>query len=125
MDRAAVERWVADYELLWRTPGVGGLAGLFRPDAVYRPSPWAEPLEGLDAIAEFWDAERVSSDEEFAMSSELVAVDEATAVVRVSVRYGVPETSRWRDLWVIRFATDGRCMSFEEWPVAPGQPDGH
>jgi len=31
----------------------------------------------------------------------------------------------WRDLWVLRFAADGRCSSFEEWPFAPGQPDGH
>ncbi|WP_327035397.1 hypothetical protein [Micromonospora ureilytica] len=35
----------------------------------------------------------------------------------------------YRDLWVMRFADDGRCRSFEEWPFWPGQqppdsPDG-
>jgi ketosteroid isomerase-like protein len=119
MDRAAVERWVAGYEQLWRTPGTERLAQLFRPDASYRPSPWAQPIDGLDAIARFWDAERDSADEEFTMSSDVVALEEGTAVVRVSVTYGGPPgSSRWRDLWVLRFAADGRCTAFEEWPFA-------
>ena len=125
MDRAVAEKWVADYERLWRTPGVDHLEQLFLPDAAYRPSPWADPVEGLDAIAEFWDAERDSADEDFTMASDVVAVDGATAVVRVQVGYGHPVSSRWRDLWVIRFGEDGRCASFEEWPFAPSQPDGH
>ena len=125
MDRTAVEKWVADYERIWRTPGTGLLAELFEPAASYLPSPWAQPLEGLDAIGRFWEAERVSPDEEFTMSSEVVAVDERTAVVRVFVKYGAAGTRSWRDLWVLRFAVDGRCSWFEEWPFAPGQPDGH
>lgn len=125
MDRRAVEHWVERYERLWRTPGTGALADLFRPDATYLPSPWARPVTGLDGIAQFWDAERDSADEEFRMSADVVAVDGERAVVRVSVDYDRPDGGRWRDLWVMRFAEDGRCASFEEWPFAPGQPDGH
>ncbi len=125
MDRRAVEEWVAGYERLWRTQGTDGLADLFRPDATYLPSPWARPITGLDEIAQFWDAERDSSDEEFSMSGDVVAVEGETAVVRVSVDYDRPDGGRWRDLWVIRLAEDGRCFSFEEWPFAPDQPDGH
>jgi len=125
MDRRAVEQWVAGYERLWRTPGTDELVDLFLPDATYLPSPWAQPIEGLDEIAQFWDAERDDADEEFTMSSDVVAVDGGTAVVRVFVEYGAPRNRRWRDLWVLRFAGDGRCSSFEEWPFAPGQPDGH
>jgi ketosteroid isomerase-like protein len=125
MDRGAVEQWVAGYQRLWRTAGTNGLADLFLPDATYRPSPWAPPMEGLEEIASFWDAERDRADEEFAMSSEVVAVDGDTAVVRVAVEYGAPANQRWRDLWVVRFGRDGRCSSFEEWPFASGQPDGH
>lgn len=125
MDRSAVEKWVADYERVWRAPGTGLLAELFVPDAAYLPSPWAQPVKGLDAIAQFWEAERVSPDEEFTMSSEVVALDGATAVVRVVVQYGALRVKPWRDLWVIRFAGDGRCSRFEEWPFAPDQSDGH
>lgn len=125
MERTAVERWVADYERLWRAPGTGRLGELFAPDATYLASPWAQPVEGLDAISGFWEAERDGADEEFTMSSAVVAVDGDTAVVRVSVEYGAPASGRWRDLWVLRFAGDGRCTSFEEWPFAPKQPAGH
>ena len=125
MDRTAVAEWVAGYEQAWRTPGTGLLAELFAPQACYLPSPWVRPVEGLDAIARFWEAERVGPDEEFTMTAEVVAVDGETAVVRAEVSYGAPETSSWRDLWVLRFAADGRCSWFEEWPFAPDQPDGH
>ena len=125
MDRTAVEKWVADYERAWRTPGTGLLTELFEPAASYLPSPWAQPLEGLDAIGRFWEAERVSPDEEFTMSSEVVMVDADRAVVRVMVGYGAQAQRPWRDLWLLRFAEDGRCSSFEEWPFAPEQSDGH
>lgn len=125
MDRSAVGRWVADYERLWRTPGTEQLAGLFTGDASYLPSPWAEPVVGLEAIARFWEAERDGPDETFTLASEVLAVDGATAVVRVTVDYAGRDGTVWRDLWVLRFAADGRCAAFEEWPFAPAQPDGH
>ncbi|MGH8990979.1 MAG: nuclear transport factor 2 family protein [Acidimicrobiia bacterium] len=126
VDREAVARWVAAYEQAWRTPGTDQLADLFSPDVSYLPSPWAEPLDGLDALAPFWEKGRDGPDEPFTLASEIVAVEGSTAVVRVSVDYlGGADTSRWRDLWVLGFAPDGRCASFEEWPFAPGQPDGH
>ena len=125
MDRSAVESWVDRYERLWRTPETDQLVDLFLPGASYLPSPWARPLDGLDEIAHFWEAERDGADEEFTMSSDVVAVEEDTAVVRVSVEYGDSGAGRWRDLWVLRFGPDGRCSSFEEWPFAPEQRDGH
>jgi hypothetical protein len=44
--------------------------------------------------------------------------------VRVEVDYAA-SGDRWRDLWVVEFADDGRCRVFEEWPFAPEQRDGH
>lgn len=58
------------------------------------------------------------------MSSSVVAVEGSRAVVRVNVEYANP-TEPWRDLWVLEFAEDGRCSTFEEWPFAPSQDDGH
>jgi ketosteroid isomerase-like protein len=124
MDLNAVEQWVERYERLWRTRGTDGLADLFHPDATYLPSPWARPVTGLGEIAKFWDDEREGADEEFTLSSEVVAAGGDTAVVRVSVDYGDREAGRWRDLWVIRLTPDGRCSSFEEWPFAPDQREG-
>lgn len=118
MDRQAVEQWVDRYEQLWRTSGTDRLGELFDHDASYRTSPWEPPVVGLAGIARFWDAEREDPDEEFTMTSEVVAVDGDAAVVRVAVDYGATG-DRWRDLWVLTFTADGRCSSFEEWPFAP------
>ncbi len=122
IDRTRVEDWVARYERAWRTAGTEPLAGLFREDASYRMSPYEEPFAGLDRIGEMWDAERQGPDEAFTMTSEIVAVEGDTAVVRVEVRYGEPMNREYRDLWLIRFAEDGRAAAFEEWPYWPGQP---
>lgn len=124
-NRTTVETWVSNYERLWRTAGTDGLSDLFTADASYLTSPWASPVVGLPALAEFWDAERDGPDESFTMSSEVIAVDGPTAVVRVNVEYEGESDGRWRDLWVLTFDDDGRCAAFEEWPFAPRQPDGH
>ncbi len=57
------------------------------------------------------------------MSSDVVAVDGDTAVVRLEVRYGEPVHQEYRDLWIIiRMTGDGLCRDFQEWPFWPGQP---
>ena len=119
MNRELVSGWVAAYERAWRTPGTDGLGEVFTESASYQQAPYAEPLVGLPAIAEMWDAERDGPDEAFQMTATIVAVDGDTAVVRVEVIYGPPASQDFRDLWIIRFAPDGRCYSFEEWPFAP------
>ena len=72
---------------------------LFTPDVAYLVSPWRPPIEGLAAVGDFWEAGRDGPDEAFTFTSEIVAVDGDTAVVRAEVEYTGPDTSRWRDLW--------------------------
>ncbi|MFF5991239.1 YybH family protein [Prauserella flavalba] len=119
MDEQRLRAWVAAYERAWRTPGTEVLGELFTADATYRQTPYREPVRGLPAIARMWEAERAGPDEVFRMTGEPVALDGDTAVVRVEVSYGEPVRQEYRDLWVIRFAGDGRCRAFEEWPFWP------
>jgi hypothetical protein len=42
-------------------------------------------------------------------------------LVRVLVRYGGPVRQEYLDLWVLRFAEDGRVDDFEEWAYCPGK----
>lgn len=118
--RAAVETWIEAYERAWRTAGVEPLAELFTEEASYRMSPYTEPARGLAAIGELWERERVGPDEGFEMTHEIVAIDGDTAVARIEVAYATG--AEYRDLWLIRFAGDGRCGTFEEWPFWPDQP---
>jgi hypothetical protein len=119
MDRAGVQAWVALYERAWRTPGTELLAKLFAPEATYQTAPFEEPFQGLPAIAVMWEAEREGPQEVFAMDSEVVAVEGDTGVARLEVRYGDPVRQTYRDLWVVRFGAQGRCLAFEEWPFWP------
>ena len=121
-DRPAVNRWLAAYEAAWRTPGTDGLARLFTDDATYLQSPYEEPVIGMAAIKVMWEHERAGPDEVFTLATDIVAIDGGTAVVRAEVRYGEPMQQEYRDLWVIRLATDERCTWFEEWPYWPGRP---
>ena len=50
-----------------------------------------------------------------------IGVQPSDAVVRLEVRYLAPEMQEYRDLWVLRFAPDGRVERFEEWPYWPGR----
>jgi ketosteroid isomerase-like protein len=122
MDAAGVAGWLARYERAWRSPGTDQLTALFTPDATYSLEPYAEQLTGVAAIARMWESEREGPDEVFRMTSEIVAVDGDVAVVRVEVGYRDPVAEEFRDLWIIRFAADGRCAAFEEWPFPA--PDG-
>jgi ketosteroid isomerase-like protein len=119
-NRARVEAWIGAYEGAWRTAGTDALAKLFTDDASYRMSPYEQPAIGLEAIGELWERERAGADEEFEMTCQVVAVDGDTAVARIEVGYA--SGAEYRDLWIVRFAADGRCCAFEEWPFWPGQP---
>ena len=122
MERRDFRDWIERYEHAWREPGTQELAGLFATDATYRQAPYAEPVEGLEAIEAMWEREREGPDEAFEMVAEVVAFEGDTGVVRVEVTYGAPGGERYRDLWVIELREDGRARSFEEWPFAPGDP---
>lgn len=119
--KSQIEAWVGGYERAWRGAGTGSLRELFAEDASYRMSPYEKPARGLGEIADLWERERKGPEEEFEMRHETIAVDGDTAVVLVEVRYGGPEPTEYRDLWVIGFDADGRCRTFEEWPFWPGQ----
>jgi ketosteroid isomerase-like protein len=122
VDRAGFTAWIDGYERSWRTAGTGHLAGIFTEDASYRHSPYEAALVGLPAIAADWESERDGAGEEFTLAAEVVAVDGDTAVAKVLVRYGAPVAQEYQDLWLVRFAADGRCAAFEEWPFWPDQP---
>lgn len=119
MDREDVMRWVAGYEAAWRDGDLDAVGDLFTGDATYLRSPYEPPDVGIDAIRAFWLED---DDEVFTLAAEPVAVDGRTAVVRALVRYGDPVSREYTDLWVLRFADDGRVERFEEWPFWPGKP---
>jgi hypothetical protein len=119
LTRRQLTDWIDAYERAWRTPGTEALAGLFTADATYSTGPFEDPHRGLPAIGTMWDHERTGPDEEFTMTSAIVAVEGDTGVARIEVRYGDPRHPLYRDLWIVTLDAEGRCSSFEEWPFWP------
>ena len=116
MERDAVVGWVAAYEQAWRDADPDAVETLFSPDATYRVSPYAEPLVGHHAIKDFWLDDEGTS---FTVDHAVITVDADRAVVRLEVQYGEPTNQQYRDLWLLRFADDGRVAEFEEWAYWP------
>jgi ketosteroid isomerase-like protein len=116
--RDDVVRWVGRYERAWRDEDVDAVAALFTEDAAYRVSPYEPSAVGHEAIRALWlgDAGRP-----FSMDAAVVAVDGAVAVVRVDVVYRAPVVQEYRDIWLLRFANDGRVEDYEEWAYWPGR----
>ncbi len=112
-------RWVAEYERAWRNGDVDGVPRLFTEDARYLVSPYAQPKVGHAEIRSFW---RDDEERRFSVTAEPVAVEGGDAVVRLEVSYLDPEPQEYRDLWILRFADDGRVEHFEEWAFWPGKP---
>jgi hypothetical protein len=112
-------RWVAEYERAWREGALSGVTRLFTEDVRYRLSPYKESKVGHAEIQAFWgdDVGRT-----FSVTAEPVAVEGRDAVVRLEVRYLDPVPQDYRDLWILRFATDGRVEDFEEWAYWPDKP---
>ena len=113
-----VMRWVNGYEQAWRNGDVDAVEALFTEQAKYRPSPYEPPEVGHAAIKEFWLDDEGKA---FTVSAWPVAVEGDDAVVRVDVGYGDPISQEYRNVWLLRFATDGRVDDFEEWAYWPGK----
>jgi SnoaL-like domain len=119
MGRAELMRWVARYEAAWRSSDLDAVETLFTEHARYRASPYEKPKVGHDAIRDYWLDDEGRT---FTVKASAVAVEGRRAVVRLEVHYGDPVHQEYRDLWVLRFAPDGRVEDFEEWAYWPDKP---
>jgi hypothetical protein len=124
VNRHQVAKWLSDYVDAWRHEELGVLANIFAGDVVYAPSPWREPMVGLDTVKRFWERARSGHDEAFKIATSIVAVENSVTVVRVEVEYLQDAPSSWRDLWIVYFNAAGLCQRFEEWPFSERQDDG-
>jgi hypothetical protein len=119
VERDQVQAWVEAYVRWWRASDPDGVPALFTPEVRYLRSPYADPIVGHEALAAFWVEDAGTT---FTVTAEVVAAEGRHGVARLEVRYLEPEQQEYRDLWVLRFAADGRVEQFEEWPFFPGQP---
>lgn len=107
-----VTEWIERYRHAWESNEPDDIRALFTEDAQYRTEPYADPWTGHAQIVDGWlEAADDPGETEFAWST-LVEADELAVVTAETVYSGGPTYS---NMWVIRFAPDGRALAFTEW----------
>lgn len=110
-----VDKWIEKYVEAWRDNDAPKLAGLFSNQATYKETPWSNTIQGLSNIEKFWK-EVCSSQGDFETRSKIIAVKGATAEVHLNVMYKSDKPSKWQDVWVLTFNSEGLCDSYQGWP---------
>jgi ketosteroid isomerase-like protein len=110
-----VTAWVQAYRKAWETNEPDDIRSLFTEDAEYLTEPYAEPWRGHEGIVASW-LEDKDEPGETSFTWELVAVEGDTGVIRAVTPYQGRAT--YHNLWIIRFAEDGRASRFTEWWMA-------
>lgn len=107
-----IDNWITGYRTAWHSNSPDDIRALFTDDATYRTTPHAEPWVGQDAIVSGW---REAADEpgDATFDWQVVAETDDLAFVQGVTRYRDDED--YSNLWVIRFAPDGRASEFTEW----------
>jgi ketosteroid isomerase-like protein len=107
-----VQRWLDSYVEAWRTYDAEAIGALFTDEAVYAYTPVGEPVRGRDAIVAGWLSDRDEPGSWQASYRPLVVEDDrAVAVGQTTYANG----RTFENLYVLRFAEDGRCAELTEW----------
>ena len=127
MDEVAVRQWLAGYVDAWESNDPERIRALFTEDAVYQPTPYAEPIRGREAIVQDWLA---NPDEPgtWRASYEPIVVQGDTAVTQGHSTYFATDDAperEWANVFVLKFDEQGRCREYREWyHQRPDRPAG-
>ena len=125
----AVQRWLDAYSRAWETYEPRDIGALFTDDAEYRWHPWDEGddvARGREQIVRGWLENRDAPGTYRGEYRPLLVNEDVAIAVGTSLYYGSASQEtlerKYHNLWVLRFAADGRCCSFTEWYMTPPGP---
>lgn len=116
MTPEAVQGWLYACIEAWRSYDAGAIADRFTEGATYRYNPWAEPIQGREAIVAEW--------QDFRDEFESCDAEYRPFVVAGNRAVGVGETryaggKTFFNSWQLTFGRDARCSAFVEWHMTP------
>ncbi|MFK4731247.1 nuclear transport factor 2 family protein [Agromyces mediolanus] len=117
---ARLADWMAGYLRAWRGNDAADIGALFTDEAVYLTAPDAEPRRGREAIVAGWLEDADAPGE---WSFDWWVLHESPGIAFVQGRTEYPAERDYLNLWVIRFADDGRAAEFTEWYLARPHAD--
>jgi hypothetical protein len=110
-----LDDWMDQYVLAWSSNDSEHIRALFTDEAVYDPQVAGGEWEGIDEIIARWQEIDDSEENWDFQWLPLVETDDI-AVITGRTNYFEPPAT-YRNLFVIRFADDGRCYDFTEWYI--------
>jgi ketosteroid isomerase-like protein len=123
MNHTDVQAWLDRYIEAWRTHDRGQIEALFTEDAEYRYRPYGgdeHANRGREAIVEAW-LEDDDPPDSWEASYGPFAVEGDRAVATGVSRYLATDKNPERifhNVFLLRFADDGRCAEFSEYYMA-------
>jgi hypothetical protein len=108
-----LDNWMDGFVLAWSSNDADHIRALFTEDAVYDPQTESGEWDGIEQIVETWQAID-DQEENWDFQWQPLVETEDLAVVTGRTQYFDP-AGAFRNLFVIRFADDGRCYDFTEW----------
>jgi ketosteroid isomerase-like protein len=105
--------WIAGYLRAWESNEPDDIRALFTEDAEYRDRPYNKPWRGHDEIVEGWlKAKDIPGDARFEWEP---VVDTPELGIAQATTVYTKTSGTFSNLWLVRFAPDGRATSFTEW----------
>lgn len=128
LDTTRIDDWLERYRHAWTTDAAAEVGRLFTGDVRYFTAPFAEPLEGLDAVTAYWLGE-AESGITWSFEYEVLASEGDLFVVRAVTRY--PEGTRdadgrrevFHNLWLVTLDAEGRAREFVEYFMLAPEDD--
>ena len=122
-DRASVQAWLDAYVHAWQTYDPAEIADLWTDDSVWY-TPFGIRARGREAITAEWLAEEhLDKGGAYDAHYAPIAIENGIVVTHGRTHFFDPATGATRidydNIWVLRFAPDGRCSEFHEWYAAP------
>jgi ketosteroid isomerase-like protein len=111
-DSQTITDWMNGYLRAWDSNAPDDIRALFTDDAEYLTAPFVDPRVGVDAIVSGW-IEDQDQPGDYTFSWSELALDGDLAFVTGDTLYS--DGRRYANLWIIRFAPDGRATSYTEW----------
>jgi ketosteroid isomerase-like protein len=107
-----ITAWMNGYLKAWDSNDPEDIRALFTDDAVYLTAPFVPPRVGVQAIIDGW-IEDQDQPGDHTFTWQEIGRDGAVAFVTGETRYDGGR--HYANLWVIRFADDGRATEYTEW----------
>jgi len=107
--------WIESYKKAWASNEPDDIRALFTVDATYsyRPNDEKAPRGHVEIVASWVDSKDEPGD--YSFEYWVVSESDDVAVVQAVTDYSRGSGKVYDNLWVIRFAEDGRASDFTEW----------